>query len=337
MTVPLKLALADICVKLIDFVILMNPVHLAEAAMDLEVRHLKLVTAISAEGSVTAAARRLHLTQSALSHQLRQIENRLGGPLFERLSRKMVLTPAGERLRQTAEQVLAELERAEGDIQRARETGREEIRLSTQCYTCYHWLPSRLRLFHRRFPKASVRIVTEATRNPFEALLQGDLDVAIVLDAVRHRMLAYEPLFEDEQVVVVSRNHPHAKAEHFPLEAFSQETLLLFPPSAECSLLKRFLLPAGVFPRQIQQIHVTEAIVELVKSGAGVSVMPKWAVAPELRAGEVRVLRLGTKGWHRNWSAALHRRRERPAYLEAFVHLLARYPLSADASPSPRR
>ncbi len=305
--------------------------------MELEVRHLKLVAAISSEGSVTGAARRLHLTQSALSHQLRQVESRLGGALFERLSRKMVLTPAGERLLQTAEQVLSELERAEGDIQRARSNGRADIRLSTQCYTCYHWLPSRLRRFHQKFPEVGVRIVAEATRNPFDALLQGTIDLAIVLQPVRHRLLAYEPLFQDEQVVVVSRQHPQAKAEYFPLEEFGRETLLLYPPKEESTLLKRILLPAGVIPQQIQQIQVTEAIVELVKSGAGVSVMPKWAIAPNLRSGEVRALRLGPQGWHRNWSAALHRGRQHPAHLTEFVHLLARYPLPADATRAPRR
>jgi LysR family transcriptional regulator for metE and metH len=86
-----------------------------------------------------------------------------------------------------------------------------------------------------------------------------------------------------------------------------------------------------VIPAQIQQIHVTEAIVELVKSGAGVTVMPKWAIAPNLRSGEVRALRLGSQGWHRNWSAAMHRRRPRPAYLVEFVDLLAKYPLPGDA------
>ena len=157
-------------------------------APELETRHLKLVAAIAAEGSVTRAAQRLHLTQSALSHQLRDLEEHLGTPVFERLSKKMVLTPAGERLLRAAEQVLEELARTETEIQRAKSGAYETLRISTHCYTCYHWLPSRRALFERKFPNVEVRIVVEATPNPFEALLQGKLDLAIVHSPVQHRM-----------------------------------------------------------------------------------------------------------------------------------------------------
>ncbi len=304
--------------------------------MELEVRHLKLVAAIAAEGSVTRAAQRLHLTQSALSHQLRDVEEHLGTPVFERLSKKMILTLAGERLLRTAEQVLGELGRAEAEIQRARTGTYELLRLSTHCYTCYHWLPSRLALFERKFPNVEVRIVVEATSNPFEALLQGKLDLAIVHTPVQHRMLWYQPLFRDELVVIVSRKHPLARQTHFPLQAFADETLLIYPPRERSAALKQVLNPAGIVPGCVQEVQLTEAVIELVKAGAGVSILAKWAVAPEIRSGELRALRLTKDGWFRTWSAAMHRNHKNRTVLQEFVDLLVQHPLTA-ALPEKRK
>lgn len=300
--------------------------------MELEIRHLKLVAAIAAEGSMTRAAQRLHLTQSALSHQLRDAEEHLGTPVFERLSKKMVLTPAGERLLRTAEQVLEELARTEREIQSARAGAYEILRLSTHCYTCYHWLPSRLALFERKFPNVEVRIVVEATFDPFQALLEGNLDLAIVHAPVHHRMLTYQPLFQDEMVVIVGRNHPLARQTHFPLQAFAEETLLVYPPRERSRILKDVLNPAGIVPRCIQEVQLTEAVIELVKAGAGVSVLAKWAVAPQIRSGEVRALRVTKDGWHRTWSAATHRQRAHRTVVQDFVDVLIKHPLTA-ASP----
>src|SRR6266436_1002858 len=146
----------------------------------LEVRHLKLLVTVAQEGSVTEAGKRLHLTQSALSHQLRDAEEKLGTALFLRLGRKMVLTPAGERLIVCARRVLDELSNTEVQIEGLNGGARGEIRLSTECYTCYHWLPPVLQKFHTKFSKVEVNIVASATSDPAAALLEGKLDVAII-------------------------------------------------------------------------------------------------------------------------------------------------------------
>ena len=155
--------------------------------MHLEIRHLKLVAAVAETGSVTLAANRLHLTQSALSHQLRDAEEQLGAALFERRNRRMALTPAGERLLQSARSVIDELTRAEKEIREGDGNGvaKGVLRMSTECCTVYHWLPPRLKLFQHKFPAVDFQLVIEATDNPFEALLDGKLDVAIVCDPIR--------------------------------------------------------------------------------------------------------------------------------------------------------
>ncbi|HYB53393.1 MAG TPA: LysR family transcriptional regulator, partial [Thermoanaerobaculia bacterium] len=153
--------------------------------MSLEIRHLKLLIAVCEEGSLTGAASRLHLTPSALSHQLREAEKALSRPLFHREARRMRLTSAGERLRRSAEAVLAELEAAARDI---RETDRQPeglVRIATECNTCYHWLPAALDAFQCRYPAVDVEVVVEATREPVPALLDGRIDVGIVSDPVK--------------------------------------------------------------------------------------------------------------------------------------------------------
>src|SRR3954471_15535220 len=165
--------------------------------MDLEVRHLRLVAAVADCGSLTRAGDRLHLTQSALSHQLRDIETRLGAALFLRLGKRLVLTPAGERLLASAREVLERLQQTEHDI---RQMGRDRaglLRLTTECYTCYHWLPPLLTRYRRRFPGVEVRIDVDATRPPLEMLLAGRIDVALVSSPVRDRRLVALPVFED--------------------------------------------------------------------------------------------------------------------------------------------
>ena len=141
--------------------------------MDLEVRHLQLVAAVADVGSLTRAGDRLHLTQSALSHQLRDVESRLGAALFLRVGKRLVLTPAGERLLAAARDILERLEHAERDIRQMGKDRAGVLRLTTECYTCYHWLPPLLLRYRRRFPRVEVRIDVAATGRPIESLIAG--------------------------------------------------------------------------------------------------------------------------------------------------------------------
>src|ERR1700682_1448117 len=151
------------------------------AMMDpkLDIRHLRLVAEVAALRSITRAAQRLNLTQSALSHQLRDAEEKLRTPLFQRVNRRMVLTPAGEKLLESARRILADLKSTEDQIQGVNGPA-GKLRLTTECYTCYHWLPPVLEAFQKKFPQVEVRIELEATPKPFVSLLEGKLGVAIV-------------------------------------------------------------------------------------------------------------------------------------------------------------
>ena len=180
----------------------------------LEIRHLKLLAAVAEQGSVTEAGRRLHVTQSALSHQLRDAEERLGTALFLRLGKKMVLTPAGEKLLDSAHKVLDELRTAEAQIEGLDGDTRGVIRVSTECYTCYHWLPPVLKKFTTKFPGVEVNIVLEATAHPIAALLDGQIDVAVTSCRPGNKSLRLTPTCEDELVIVMDPRHRLTASTH---------------------------------------------------------------------------------------------------------------------------
>lgn len=304
--------------------------------MNLEIRHLKLVAAIAETGSVTRAGNRLHLTQSALSHQLRDAEEQLGTALFERKSGKMTLTPAGERLLQTARTVLYELQRAETEIQKNGAVTKGQIRMSTQCHTAYHWLPSRLILFQEQFPEVEVQLVIEATNDPFEALLEGKLDLAIVNEPIRNRKIRYQRLFEDDVVIAVAPGHRLAGKSCAEPGDFVDETILLYPPKEESTLVTKILEPAGIHPRKIQEVRLTEAIVEMVAGGLGIAGLPTWTMAPQLASRAVIGVPLKPPGCRWKWSVAQLRDNRTPAYMQEFIRILAKRPLYAEFSPKIR-
>jgi LysR family transcriptional regulator, regulator for metE and metH len=306
------------------FIKSMNYTH-GEMNPKLEVRHLKLMVAVAEEGSVTEAGKRLHLTQSALSHQLRDAEEKLGTALFLRLGRKMVLTPAGERLIASARRVLDELSDAESQIERLNGGARGEIRLSTECYTCYHWLPPVLQKFHAKFSKVEVNIVASATSNPAAALLDGKLDVAIISCPPRNQSLRVTPMFEDELVLVMSSTHRLVSASQVRPRDLETETVLIYPPREESTLINKLLKPAGVEAQRVIEVPLTEGIVELAAAGTGIGFLARWAVAPAVEAGKLAIRTLGSRGFRRQWYAVTMRNQPTPPFLTEFLCLLSNF------------
>jgi LysR family transcriptional regulator, regulator for metE and metH len=304
-------------------------------SMDLEVRHLRLVSAVAELGSLTRAGDRLHLTQSALSHQLRDIESRLGAALFLRVGKRLVLTPAGERLLATARDVLDRLDRTEQDIHQMGKARAGMLRLTTECYTCYHWLPPLLVRYRKRFPQVEVRIDVGATGRPLDMLLAGKLDLAIMSSPVRDRRLVSRPVFDDELVVVAARDHRFAKQTHVRLSDLRDETLYVYPPREESRVLQEVLVPSGHVPARVEEVMLTESIAELVKAGLGVSVLARWAVQPLVDAGSIVVRPLTARGLRRQWRAVMLKDLAGADYIDEFIELLGKHAPTARASRKP--
>lgn len=270
--------------------------------MSIEIRDLRLVQRVAAAGSLTAAAPGLQLTPSALSHQLRSLERTLDTRLFLRVQKRMVLTESGRCLLAGADRALIALQETEQELRRISGGQTGTLRISTACYTSYHWLPRLLQVFQERHPALSVRVLPEFTRRPLDALRQGELDVAVVFHEVEGADLRAETFLEDELVVIAAPRHPLAQRTTIRPEDLADVELFLYSDNPKGSLVMAEILgPAGVSPRSVHAVPLTEAIIELVRGGRGVSVLANWAVAPYLAPDSLVARRLGKKGFRRAW------------------------------------
>ncbi|HSR68340.1 MAG TPA: LysR family transcriptional regulator [Acidobacteriota bacterium] len=293
--------------------------------MILEVRHLRMVEAISREGTVSAAARRLNLTQSAVSHALRDLEDRLDLSLFQRGKGKMRPTVHGRRVLKLAGPVLEQIRQAEQDLLRSSKISGEGIlRLCTQCYTCYAWLPAVMQDFMEDVPGYELRIVPEATDGAIEALLNEEVDLAIVHQPVGRNDICEIPLFRDEILAVVPKGDPLGEKEFLTAQDFADRHLILHSDPEGSLIFRKMLTPAGVQPRQVSQLRLTEAVVEAVRAGLGITVLAGWVLSPKLEGGHLRAIRLGRGGIYRTWSAAVLRSRRDDLPLTHLTDLLRR-------------
>lgn len=289
----------------------------------MEIRHLKLVKAIAEEGSITRAIDKLFLTQSALSYQLKEAEQQLGTPIFLRTNKKLVLTQAGEKLYQLANEILGKLENTEAEIRKMIFGESGEIRLSTECYTSYHWLPPVMKQFRLLYPNIELKIVMEATHYPLQKLLAGGLDLAITSDPVKDHHIEYIELFQDEMVAIVPEGHAWAGRKFVVAEDFATENLFVHSLPLETVTIHQFVLaPAGVTPAKITPLPLTEASVEMVRAGMGVMVMANWALQPYLKGQTLHTVKIGRNGLRRKHYAAVMADAVRPAYFDRFIEFL---------------
>lgn len=303
--------------------------------LEIEVRHLRLVVAIAEEGSLTGAGKRLFLTQSALSHQLSDLEERLCICLFSRQGRQLVLTGAGRLFLESAREIVGKLYQTQNQLS-SMASGDEQgsIRLSTECYTCYHWLPPILKRYQKHYPKVDIEIDVGATSRPIEALIDGTIDIALAYSVPAAGRLASRHLFEDELVAVVRPSHHYSGKPYLKATDFSSETLIVYsPPSEEQFLFRSVLMPAGVRPAKVLSVQLTEAIVELVKAGLGIGVLYRWAVQRELEAGHLRAVAITRAGLIRDWQVVYRNEKHTPRYLTAFAELLESGPIKTGPLP----
>ena len=271
----------------------------------MELRHLRLVETVARTGTLTKAADLLHLSQSALSHQLKELEGELGTPLFYRMNKRLTLSSAGHIMLETAQKVLADLETAKKEIQK--ENGGEigTIRLSTHCYTCYHWLPNVLSAFSQHHNQLQIEIHPSFTRNPLPALLEDKVDLVITNVPDNHREIAYKDLFWDEQLVVIPAEHPWAMKEFLTPHDLVQENLIIYSgPFEDFAIYKKLMAPNNIHPQKITEMMLTEASIEMIKNGLGVKVMASWAVRPYLKDQSLKVVPLTRNGFFRTWYLA---------------------------------
>jgi LysR family transcriptional regulator for metE and metH len=300
--------------------------------VDLDIRHLRLIAGIAREGSMTKAAGGLHVTQSALSHQLRDIESRFNTPFFLRVGKRMVLTPAGRRVLESAARIVEELGRVEEDIRRMAASGEGIIRVATQCNTGYHWLPPLLAAFSRKHPRVGISIMPDNTDRPVEALLEGQLDLAILTDEPSDRRLRLRRLFADEMIAIVTREHRLAARTWVSPRQLADQHLLLYSSSPDDSfVLKRVLGPAGLVASRLSFIMLTEAMIAMARAGIGVAVLPRWSAQQAIANRWVVPLSITRRGIRRFWTAATLKAQPMSPWLADFIELIAERALPVSA------
>ena len=293
----------------------------------IELRHLKAVTALAETGSVTRAAARLHLTQSALSHQIAALEAYLELPLFAREQRPLRLAPAGAQLLALAQRLLPEVEEARRQLAHLKSADApRELRIAVECHTCYDWLMPAMDAYRELHPEVEQDLVPGFHTEPLKLLAAARAEIVIVSEAKRQAGVAYFPLFNYEIVALVARAHPQVSKRYLTARDFSGETLLTYPvPDRMLDLVRHVLKPAGVNPPR-RTAELTVAILQLVASRRGIAALPRWAVQPYLERGYVAALPIGPKGLRGRLYAAV-RANEREMHGE-FATLLAEMALS---------
>ena len=284
----------------------------------LELRHLKTLLALKETGSVSLAAKRVYLTQSALSHQIKLLEDQYGLPLFERKTQPLHFTPAGERLIQLANEILPKVIEAERDLARVKQGEAGELRIAVECHTCFDWLMPAMDLFRQHWPLVELDIVSGFHTDAVGLLLSHRADWAVVQEVEETPGIVYKPLFSYEMVGLCAKDHPLATKEVWQAEDFIDQTLITYPvPDDMLDLLRKVLHPKGINPTR-RTSELTIAIIQLVASKRGVSALPFWAAKPYLDRGYIVARKITEQGLHSNLYAATRELDSQIAFVDDF-------------------
>ncbi|MBW6390031.1 LysR family transcriptional regulator [Billgrantia antri] len=268
----------------------------------LSIRQMQMMVAISDTGSMSDAAVQLGLTQSALSHRLKEAERLLGVALFTRGQRRLHTTSAGKRLLHAARTVLGELERTEQDIQRLAVGIEEVVRLGVEACGGYHWLPEGLSTLAERHSQVGVEIVPDVSLEPCSALRRGHVDLALV--AASHPPVGFETVLlrRDELRLATPHDHPLAQRDWVDAEDVASEPYIAYHTTPEKGReYEQLFSPAGVLPAKVISAGVTDAVLSLVRGGLGVSILPAWTLLPYLAQGDLSSVALTDRGLYLNW------------------------------------
>lgn len=263
----------------------------------LERIHLDILRQVEQRGSLTAAAGWLGLTQSALSHSIRKLEQRLGAELWERDGRGLRWTPTGAYLLALANRLVPQFEHSERIVQQMARGERGTLRLGMECHPCYQWLLKVVDPYLRAYPDVDLDVKQKFQFGGIGALYNHEIDMLVTPDPLERKGLRFEPVFDYEQVLVVGADHPLAERSYVLPVDLEAEVLITYPVEVErLDIFSQFLRPAGVSPRVHKAIETTEIILQMVAHLRGVTALPRWLVDEYRPRFEVRALRLGRRG-----------------------------------------
>ncbi|CAG8998399.1 MAG: HTH-type transcriptional regulator MetR [Candidatus Celerinatantimonas neptuna] len=288
----------------------------------LELKHLKTLIALRESKTLVEAATRLCLTQSALSHQLKALELRIGAQLFIRKSKPLRFTIAGLRLLELADQVLPKFVLAERELARLVEGQSGRLHLAIECHSCFNWLMPAIDIYRGLWPDVDLDFASGFSFEPLPELAEGEQDIVITSDPLPVAGICYKALFAYQPMLAVSPGHRLATKEVITPEDFKEETLISYPVDpSRLDLFNLFLQPAGVKPKAIRQVDMTMMMIQLVASDLGVAVLPNWALNEYVKKGYVVGRHLGDGHLWQNLYLATREEEQTHSHLRAFIQI----------------
>lgn len=292
----------------------------------LERDHLEIVRAVDQHGSLTAAAEKLHLTQSALSHTMRKLEERLGTNIWYREGRSLRFTQAGEYLLAVASRLLPQLVHAEERLKQFAQGERGVLRIGMECHPCYQWLLKIVSPYLAAWPAVDVDVKQKFQFGGIGALFGYEIDMLVTPDPLYKTGLHFEPVFDYEQVLVVGLRHPLRDAAFVQPRQLSDETLITYPVAVDrLDIYTQFLTPAGISPKRHKPIETTDIMLQMVASGRGVAALPRWLVEEYAVKLDVIPVRLGREGIAKQIFLGIREADADIDYLRAFVDLARKH------------
>jgi len=288
----------------------------------LERIHLAIIREVDRHGSLTAAAERLNLTQSALSHAICKFEEQIGVEIWRREGRSLLPTQAGEWLLAVANRLLPQFTHAEERLRQFARGERGTLRIGMECHPCYQWLLKIVEPYFDAWPKIDVDLRQKFLFGGIGALFGHEIDMLVTPDPLFKTGLCFEPVFDYEQVLVVGPNHRLRLAEYVEPWQIAEETLITYPVEIDrLDIYTQFLMPAGVRPRQHKQIETTDIMLLMVANGRGVAALPRWLVEDYRDKFEISPVRLGPEGIAKQIFLGYREADAGIDYLHAFVAL----------------
>ncbi|GAB2480020.1 LysR substrate-binding domain-containing protein [Comamonas humi] len=286
----------------------------------LERIHLAIVQQVEQQGSLTAAAEVLCVTQSALSHSMKKLEQQLGTAIWLREGRSLRLTQAGQYLLAVASRVLPQLDLAEERLRQFADGARGSLRIGMECHPCYQWLLKVVSPYLAAWPDVDVDVKQKFQFGGIGALFGYEIDVLVTPDPLFKPGLHFEPVFDYEQVLVVAGSHPLAGAAYARPQQLAREVLITYPVATDrLDIYNQFLLPAGVGPKRHKTIETTDIMLQMVASGRGVAALPRWLVQEYAARMDVVPVRLGPRGIAKQIHLGVREADLATDYLQAFI------------------
>lgn len=294
----------------------------------IELRHLRALVAVAETGSLSRAGKRLFLSQPALSHQMKALEEHVGVSLFHRKTNPLRLSPAGERLLATAYEVARLVAESERDLVRIAGGSAGQLRIAVECHSCFDWLMPSMDAFREGWPEVEMDLVAGFQPDPVGLLAENQADLVIVSRATPRAGVVHHPLFRYEVLALMARRHPFTAKDYLTARDFARETLVTYPiPDDRIDVIREVLGPAGVAPNR-RKTELTVAILQLVASQRAIAAMPGWAVQPYLDKDYVASRPIRKNGLFANLYAATTTETAATAYMTEFLDTMRRISFS---------